>query len=396
MNSNPVYLDHNATTPVASKVKTALSDWLPQFGNPSSIHWGGRGPKNILRNSRRNVAELLGCDPLEVIFTSGGSEANNLALKGVYYAIKKQNWSESARNHYLIGSVEHPSVLRTAEFLKSQGADVEFYSVPAGGKIDLNDFANHIRPATALVSFMLANNETGTIFPIKKMAKLAHAQGALFHCDAVQALGKIPFNVRDLGVDLASIAGHKFYALKGSGALYQKKGVPLESLIHGGGQERHRRAGTENILAIASLGLMAQEKDKIIAKGQELAHLRDNFENLVSQAIRGVKFTARESPRLPNTSSLVISGVEGEVLLMNLDMEGFAVSTGAACSSGNPEPSPTLLAMGLSREEAQSSLRVSFGWENTMSEVESFVSTLCRVVERLRSFAKSPGEAHYA
>lgn len=382
-----VYLDHNATTPLSPKVRSALPDWIQQFGNPSSIHWGGRGPKSILRNSRKNISELLGCDPLEIIFTAGGSESNNLALKGVYYELGRQG---SQRNHYLVSSVEHPSILRTAEFLKIQGADVEFYPIPRGGKIDLDHFASRLKPTTALVSFMLANNETGVIFPIKKMAKLAHAAGALFHCDAVQALGKIPFGVKDLGVDYLSVAGHKFYSMKGAGVLVQRKGAPLEALIHGGGQERHRRAGTENLLAIASLGLMAQEKENIIPRGQELAVLRDHFEKLLVEAVPSIKLNIGEAPRLPNTSSVVIHGVEGEVLLMNLDMEGFAVSTGAACSSGSSEPSPTLMAMGLSREEAQSSLRVSFGWENSKADVENFVVVLARVVKHLRSLS---GEA---
>ncbi len=384
-NTNPsrVYFDHNATTPLSPRVREALPDWLEHFGNPSSIHWGGRGPKNILRNSRKNIAHLIGCDPLEVVFTAGGSEANNLALKGVYFKLKAQ---QSPRNHYLLSAVEHPSLLKTAEFLQSLGAEVEFYPVPRSGKIDLDDFAKYLKPSTALVSFMLANNETGNVFPIKKMVKLAHEVGALFHTDAVQALGKIPMGVNDLGVDLASFAGHKFYALKGAGVLFQRKGLQLESLVHGGAQERHRRAGTENALAIASLGLLAQEKDKIIPLAAELAKMRDHFEDLILHSIADVQITGRESPRLPNTSSLVLPGVEGEVLLMNLDMEGFAVSTGAACSSGSPEPSATLLALGLTRDEAQSSLRVSFGWGNNLAEVERFATVLTKTVERLRSF----------
>jgi len=239
---------------------------------------------------------------------------------------------------------------------------------------------------TALVSVMFANNETGNIFPVKELAALAHAKGALFHADCVQALGKIPLNVRDLGVDLASFSGHKFYSLKGSGFLYVRKGVQLESLIHGGGQERHRRGGTENTLAIAALGAMCELRSEVAGRALAVHDLRDHLEARVMAEIPGATVTGGASPRLPNTSSLVIPGVDGETLLMNLDMRGFSVSTGAACSSGSPEPSPVLLAMGLTRAEAQSSLRLGLGWGNTRTEIDFFVNELVQVVRHLRSF----------
>ena len=233
---------------------------------------------------------------------------------------------------------------------------------------------------------MLANNETGHILPIQKISEMAHSVGALVHCDAVQALGKIPLNLRELGIDLASFSGHKFYALKGSGVLYVRRGLNLPSLIHGGGQERGRRAGTENMMSIASLGLMCTKGDQIIGQALRLRELRDRMEARILSEIPGVVVTGPNHARLPGVSSMSIKDIDGETLLMNLDVRGFAVSTGAACSSGNPEPSPVLLAMGLTRDEAQSSLRLSLGWGTTDADVDRFVLALQEVVKRLRGF----------
>lgn len=383
MTLKPVYLDSNATTPLSEKVQVRVPDWLQSWGNPSSIHWAGRGPKAILRDSRRQVADLLGCDSLEVVFTSGGSEANNLALKGVMEHARR---TKSCRTQLIISAVEHPSVTKTAQYLKAQGFRVDVVPVNRDGVIDLETYKSLLGEETALVSVMFANNETGHVFPIQRMAEWAHEAGALFHCDGVQALGKVPLNVREWGVDLASFSAHKFYALKGCGVLYQRKGTVLESLIHGGGQERGRRAGTENLLAIASLGAMAEQKDQVVEKSLQMHELRGYLESRILNEIAEVTVTGSETARLCNTSSMVIPGVDGETLLMNLDVRGYAVSTGAACSSGSPEPSPVLLAMGLTREEAQSSLRVSLGWHTTRGEIDAFVESLKEVVARLRSF----------
>lgn len=383
-----IYLDHNATTPVSDDVRNHLLEWVEQWGNPSSIHGSGRGPKTLLRESREKIAKFIGATPLELIFTAGGSEANNLAVKGVFESF--QNATALARsgagfrNHYLFSRVEHPSLIRSAEYLRSRGAKVDFVSVGRDGKIDLNEYGRLLSSDVALVSVMMANNETGHLFPIREMAEMAHAHGALFHSDCVQALGKIPVDVRELGVDLASFAGHKFYSLKGAGVLYSRRGVTLESLIHGGGQERHRRGGTENALAIAALGLMCEKKDVITLRGDDMRVLRDHFEARVLKEIPFTMITGPGAPRLPNTSSLVIPGVDGEMMLMNLDIKGFSVSTGAACSSGSPEPSPVLLAMGLSRTEAQSSLRVGLGWSTTLQQIDSFTDALVEVIEHLR------------
>lgn len=377
-----IYLDHNATTGLFPEVESLVPVWMKSWGNPSSIHFMGRDPKLLMRESRNNIAKLLGCDALEILFTSCGSESNNTVLKGVFAALES---THPKKKHLLIGAMEHPSVLKAAEFLSKAGVVVEKIQIDRQGKVDLEKFKNQLRPGeTALVSMMLASNETGAIFPIREMAKLTHEVQALFHTDAVQALGKIPLNLHDLDVDYASLAGHKFYCLRGSGVLYQKKGAPLESLIHGGGHERSRRAGTENTLAIASLGKMAEYASEISERYIFMRDLRDYMEAEVLKMIPNMRINHVETRRLPNTSSMVVLGVDGESLLMNLDMEGISVSTGAACSSGSQEPSPALIAMGLSRADAQSSLRVSLGWRTTRDEIDTFVRTLKLVVERLR------------
>lgn len=377
----PIYLDHNATTPVAPEVRAKVLEWVDAWGNPSSIHWAGRAPKALLREARQNLARLLGVEALELIFTSGGSEANNLALKGVC-----AGGPLNARDQVIISAVEHPSLVKSVEFLRGRGYRVDVVKVDREGRFDFATFESLLSARTALVSVMLVNNETGHILPVRQIAEKAHSHSALVHCDAVQALGKIPLNLRELGVDMASLSGHKFYALKGCGVLFTRKGLNIESSIHGGGQERGRRAGTENILSIASLGFMAARGAEIVPQGERLRVLRDEMEKKIQSLIPGVRVTGASGLRIPHTSSLVLDGVDGETLLMNLDVRGFAVSTGAACSSGSPEPSPVLLAMGLARDEAQSSLRIGLGWESTKEEVDLFVLALREVVERLRGF----------
>lgn len=396
MNQKPVYLDHNATTPLDPGITTQVPAWLSSWGNPSSIHWAGRGPKAQLRRARRALAEMLDCDPLELVFTSGGSESNNMALKGVFAALStgwswsgvmpKSDSNTSTRPRLITSRVEHPSLIKTADALARAGVDVEFLQVDRDGRLDLKQLETALKTPTSLVSIMFANNETGVIHPIKEICEMAHKAGALVHCDGVQALGKVEVSLRQWGVDLASFSGHKFYALKGCGLLYCRRGTRMDSLIHGGGQERGRRAGTENILSISALGEMAGRRHQILKQAERLRGLRDELEARVLKEISGSRILGHEQPRLANTSLLLFDGVDGETLLMNLDVQGFAVSTGAACSSGNPEPSPVLLAMGLSRNEAQTSLRVSLGWENTAEELDRFFEALRASVARLRSF----------
>lgn len=389
-NKTKVYLDHNATTPLSEEVISGLSLVARIWGNPSSIHYAGRGPKSIIREARQLLSLSLGVNPLELIFTSGGSESNNSVIKGIFDLIKRTPVGHQlfSRNEYITSQVEHPSVLKTFKWIESRGAVVHYLPVNRKGEIDLEMYENVLSERTALVSIMFANNETGSVFPIQKMAKLAHSKGALFHSDCVQALGKMSLNLEKLEVDYASFSAHKFYAMKGVGLLYVKKGSPFEPLLIGGAQERNRRGGTENALGIWSFGEMTKKLSTISEKYPQMQNLRDHFESRVLSEISQVQITAQQSPRLPNTSSLVIKDVDGETLLMSLDIAGFAVSTGAACSSGNPEPSPVLLAMGLSREEAQSSLRISLGLQTNKNEIDQFIETLKSVVERLRSLPK--------
>lgn len=382
--SERVYFDHNATTPVSPLIQEKAPELLMAWGNPSSIHASGRGPKSILRETRNALAKELNCHPLELIFNSGASEGNTTVLESVLRLSKKKK--------FLISAVEHPSVLKTAEKLSQSGAEVEYFSPSIEGHLDLEKFKKMLTPDTALVSMMLANNEFGSIFPISEMAKLAHEVGALFHSDCVQGFGKIPVNLQELGVDYATFSAHKFYSVKGTGFLYAKKGAPLESLIYGGGQERGRRAGTENTFGIGCLGLNLSLLKALPARSDHMRSLRDHFEKEITN-VSHVQITAGKSLRLPNTSSIVIDGIDGEVLLMSLDVKGYAVSTGAACSSGSPEPSPALLALGLSRAQAQSSLRVSFGYENTLIEVENFLETLKQVIDHLRQISLAEASA---
>lgn len=388
-----VYMDHNATTPIASFLVDFCQKWLTHWGNPSSIHWAGREPKALMRESRKKIAKFLGVQPLELVFTSGGSEANNLALLGFYQgllSLEKEGREHplSGRRRFVTTKVEHPSVMKSMQHLEQLGVDVQYVTVNRDGVLDLKQFRELVNEETALVSVMMANNETGAVFPLKEMTEYAHSVGALVHTDAVQGLGKMDFNLKELDVDMASLSAHKFYSLRGAGALYVKKEVPLSPLIHGGAQERSRRAGTENVMAIAAFAEMTRFKGQIKSRSLKMAGLREHLMKRMASEIDGLVFNGLGHECLPNTLSVSIEGVDGESLLISLDLKGFAVSTGAACSSGSPEPSPTLLAMGLSREEAQSSLRISLGWETSQEQVDAFVDTLVSVVARLRSLAE--------
>lgn len=376
-----VYFDHNATTPVDSALYPLVDEVVKNWGNPSSIYSLSRSPKKILREARQSFAEKLKAHPLEVIFTSGGSESNNMALKGLMDHFKKND-----KDTLIVSSVEHPAILKTAKYLATKGLNVFYIPVSKEGSIDQQFLEDHLKKhKVGLVSVMAANNETGVIHPIAKLCEMTHSYQSLFHTDAVQLVGKTKLNFAEMNVDLASFSAHKFYSLKGAGVLYCRKGIALESLIHGGGQERSRRAGTENILAIACMKFMIERLDELEAKLGHVESLRDYFELEIQKAITGIEVTAKSQKRLVNTSHLVVQDTDGENLLMNLDLAGFEVSTGAACSAGSPEPSAALLAMGYHRSEAQSSLRVSFGKNNTMLEVQRFIETLKQVIPHLRA-----------
>ena len=378
---NRVYLDHNATTPLDGDLVKEISSpsgLLSQWGNPSSVYGLSRGPKSLIRETRKKMADIFGAHPNDLVFNSGATEGNNTVFHSVWTAFGK------LKPDYFISAIEHPSIMRTAEHLKAMGANIFIIPVNRQGRIDLEFLEKNISEKTALISVMYANNETGTIFPIQKIIEIAKKNNCLVHADCVQTLGKIKFTFKDLDLNYATFSAHKFYALKGTGVLYIKKGSPYTNLIYGGAQERFRRGGTENVLGIACLGFMLNKYDQLENKMNEIKKRRDQMESEIIRKIAAVQVTSIESSRLANTSSLLIDGVDGEILLMSLDLDGFAVSTGAACSSGSPEPSPVLLAMGLSRDEAQKSLRVSLGWTTTEAEILEFVDTLKTCVVRIR------------
>lgn len=383
MLSKTIFFDYNATSPIHPDLKPKLVEWLDIWGNPSSIHAQGRDAKKIVRESRQALAEMLGVSPLELIFTSGGSEGNNTVIGGLL-----DSPLSLQRKELITTQIEHPSVARTIDYAEQRGFVVHRIGVDRNGVFDFEHFEKVLSEKTLLVTMMLANNETGVILPISKISKLCKEKQVLFHTDAVQALGKMSVNIADMGVDFATFSGHKFYALKGSGFIYVRRGNEFYPYIHGGGQERGRRSGTENVLGIASMGFMAEKLKDMSALYDQMKVCRDSFEEQVLRRIPDVEINGREAKRVPNTSSVVIKNVYGESLLISLDVKGFCVSTGSACSSGSSEPSGVLQRMGLGREEAQSTLRVSMGWMTTQEEVNELVDVLEQTVNHLRSLKK--------
>lgn len=385
-----VYLDNNATTFPSDMLKHRWFEILEISGNPSSVHQEGRLPKTILRDTRKKISELLGCSTLDIVFNSGASEGNSSILNSVFQNLKM------TRNEFLISCVEHPSIMKAAQYLKTQGAVVHFIPVNRQGEIDLDFIRQHLSEKTALVSVMFANNETGIIFPIKEISAMAHSVGALMHSDCVQLIGKHNTKIfKSLDVDYATFSAHKFYSIKGTGFCFIKNTAPWQPLIFGS-QERARRGGTENIAGIAALNIVLDEFVDIDQKLDKLMSLRDLFEKTVVEKIPDVYITGKNSLRVTNTSSLVIKNVDGDTLLMSLDIKGYSVSTGSACSSGSPEPSSVLMAMGLDRAEAQSTLRISVGWKNTENEINSFIECLAEVVSKLRTMNLNQKNREYA
>jgi cysteine desulfurase len=381
-----IYFDHNATTPVSTEVADAMVTVLREgFGNPSSVHYFGQHAKTVVDGARASIARLIGAEASEVVFTSGGTEADNFALRGVADATQA-----SGRRHLIVSAIEHEAVLNTAKTLLQHGWTVTRLDVDRQGYVDPAALEAALQPDTALVSIMHANNEIGTIQPVAALAALAHARGALFHTDAVQTVAKIPVDVRELGVDLLSMAAHKFHGPKGIGALWIKRGTRLSSTQTGGRQERNRRAGTENTPAIAGFGVAATiAAQRLTAQAAAIRGLRDILESRILQTVPRTSVNGGPEPRVPNTTNISFDGVEAESLLIALDLEGVAVSTGSACSSGTLEPSHVLRAMGLSPHRVQSSLRFSLGAENTEDEVARVLDLLPRLVERLRAVKSS-------
>ncbi|MDQ3488202.1 MAG: cysteine desulfurase [Acidobacteriota bacterium] len=377
-----IYFDHNATTPVDPAVLDVVVRVLrDEFGNASSVHHFGQRAKGVLDDARSAVAALVGGEPSEVVFTSGGTEADNFALRGVAEALEP-----TGRKHLIATTIEHEAVLVTLKALARRGWTVTLLPVDTSGIVSPDALQAAITPSTALVSVMHANNEIGTIQPIAELGRIAHATGALFHTDAVQSAGKIPVNVRELGVDLLSLSAHKFYGPKGVGALWIKRGTRVNAILTGGKHERSRRAGTENVAGIAGLGAAAQlVVSKLPAETARLDALRNKIEEAVLVTVPGTAVNGDRERRVPNTTNISFEGVEAESLLIALDLEGIAVSTGSACSSGTLEPSHVLRAMGLSAHRTQNSIRISLGAVNTDAEANAFIHKLPTVVAKLRT-----------
>ena len=381
-----VYLDHAGTTPLDSKVLEAMVPYFTQrFGNPSSLHSVGQEARYALDEARERVAGVLNCRSREIVFTAGGTESDNAAIHGVATALHETG------NHIVTSSVEHHAVLHACQYLESQGFEVTYLSVDADGMVQPEAVYNAINERTTLVSIMYGNNEIGTINPISEIAKSVKKRAEelsrtiVFHTDAVQAAGYLSLDVAELGVDLLSLSGHKFHGPKGTGVLYMKRGSPYLPLIHGGGQERDRRSGTENIPGIIGLSVALEAADTVREEtSQRCAALRDRIIDSVLQQIPGSRLNGHATQRLPNNANFSFTGVEGEPILLGLDMAGIAASSGSACSSGSLEPSHVLLALGQSAEIARGSLRLTLGRDNTEDEVEYLLGVLVDLVQRLR------------
>lgn len=381
-----VYLDHAGTTPLDSKVLEAMVPYFTQrFGNPSSLHSVGQEARYALDEARERVAGVLNCRPREIVFTAGGTESDNAAIHGVATALHETG------NHIVTSSVEHHAVLHACQYLESQGFEVTYLSVDADGMVQPEAVYNAINERTTLVTIMYGNNEVGTINPISEIAKSVKKRAEelsrtiVFHTDAVQAAGYLSLDVAELGVDLLSLSGHKFHGPKGTGVLYMKRGSPYLPLIHGGGQERDRRSGTENIPGIIGLSVALDAADTVREEtSQRCAALRDRIIDSVLQQIPGSRLNGHATQRLPNNANFSFTGVEGEPILLGLDMARIAASSGSACSSGSLEPSHVLLALGQSAEIARGSLRLTLGRDNTEDEVEYLLGVLVDLVQRLR------------
>ncbi len=388
--SSRIYLDYNATTPLHPEILPFISDNLSKFGNASSVHWAGREAKKVITIARESVAKFINVNATEIIFTASGSESNNQAIKGSLAPIAGEGFfSARERTEIYYSSVEHPSVVKTVKAMESRGYKAIAIPVNRDGFIDLDFLRKNLGPKTALVSVQLVNNETGNIFPIKDISKLAKASGAIMHSDMVQALGKIPIDLQDLGVDFATLSAHKFYSMKGTGILYVKRGSHLDTFIDGGGQERSRRAGTENALAIGSLGKVVEILGpRMNGQIEKIKTMRDVLERELIAAYPQFMINGTKAPRVANTINITCPQIDGETLLINLDTLGIAVSSGAACSSGSQEPSPVLRAMGLTSSEASESMRISLGWLTTEQEIKTFLTGFKQAVERMSQVQK--------
>ncbi len=377
------YFDHNATTPVSPEVIQAMVSCLAEvYGNASSIHHFGQMAKQRLELSRRQAAALVGCQPQEIVFVSGGTEADNLALFGVVRHMNR------AQKHVVTTAIEHPAVLNACAQLEQEGVAVTYVRVGSSGVVDPDDVRRALRPSTMLVSVMHANNELGTVQPVAEIARITREAAVYLHSDGVQALGKIPVDVKALGVDLYSMSGHKIYAPKGVGALFVRKGTRMGSIAFGGHHERERRPGTENVPGAVALGHAAECAARYVeTQPVELAALRDRLETGILARVSGAGVNGAREQRTPNTTNIYFDGIEGEALVIALDLRGFAVSTGAACSSGAVEPSHVLTAIGLPPERARASIRFSLGRSNTVEQVDALMGAVEDAVQHLRKIS---------
>ncbi|MDI9598060.1 MAG: cysteine desulfurase family protein [Acidobacteriota bacterium] len=374
----PVYFDHAATTPVDPRVFEAMTPFFcERFGNPSEPHRLGREARSAVDEARARVAALLGAGENEIVFTAGGTEADNLALFGSLARLQP--------GHLVVSAVEHPAVMEAARALNGRGWDVDYVPVDGDGVVDREAYRAAFRDDTRLVSVMTANNVVGTVQPVAELARIAHEKGALFHTDAVQAVGSLPVDVDELGVDMLSLSGHKLHGPKGVGALYVRRGTRLQPLLHGGGQERRLRSGTENVPGIVGLGVaMTLACEAMPEVRPRLERLRDRLVAGVLARVPEVTLLGHPTDRLPGNAAFAVRYVEGESLLLRLDARGFTVSSGSACAAGSDEPSPVVQALGVRPEDAHGSLRVSLGRENTEEEVDAFLDALPPIVDELR------------
>ena len=380
---NNVYFDNAATTKTDEEV---LEKMLPYFsenyGNPSSIYKIGRENRKAVEEAREKVAKVLNCKVGEIYFTAGGSESDNTAIRGIAHSYKEKG------NHIITSKIEHPAVLETCKQLEKEGFEVSYINVDENGIIKLDELENAIKKETILISVMFANNEIGTIQPIKEIGKIAKEHNVFFHTDAVQAVGSVRINVEEMNIDALSLSGHKFYGPKGIGALYVRSGIKFDKLINGGHQEKNKRAGTENVPGIVGLGFAIEKAyENLEEKNAKIKELRDYYVEQVKEKIPYIKINGDMEKRLPGNSNISFRYIEGEGLLLNLDLKGICASSGSACTSGSLDPSHVLLAIGLPHEIAHGSLRISIGKYNTKEEVDYLVENLVTIVEKLRQMS---------
>jgi len=378
-----IYMDHSATSPVDPEVFEAMKPYfIDSFGNASTLYSLGREGKKAMESAREEVASIIGAEPKEIIFTGGGTESDNIAILGTAYKLKKKG------NHIITSDIEHPAVDETCKYLEKNGFNVTYLPVYKDGIVKIKDLEDAITDKTILITIMHANNEIGTIQPIAEIGKIARENKIYFHTDAVQTVGKIPVNVKELNVDMLSLSAHKLYGPKGIGALYLRQGVRIEPIMHGGGHEKGIRPGTENIPGIVGLGKACSiAKENLQRDAQKLISLRDMLIDGVLAENEDSYLNGHRTKRLPNNANFRFTGIEGESLILHLDAKGIATSTGSACSSTKLEPSHVLMAIGLKEVEAHGSLRISLGHENTEEDIEYTITAIKEVVEKLRKMS---------